>query len=376
MGFVIVGSVMALSLKGTNPGGRDFIEYWAVEQQLVHYGKPYDWQGVLQTEKAVGFDNARPEMWYSPPPALTLAFPLGWMSARTGLLFWLLLQFAILSGVLWVLWAIWGCPRTLLHLCGYLFAPPLLCIQAGQISIFLLAGVTLFLFLHRAHPWMAGASLLPCILKPHLFLPFAVVLTLWVIRKKAFGVLGGFVLAVGAGQLYASAFDRHAWAEYEFMMKHEGMLHEFVGTLSSALRFLIDPGASWLQFVPCAAACVWAGWYFWSRRARWGWMDQGLVLLLVSAVCAPYGWFFDESALLPALLTAVFRAKPSAKSLLPLVVLDGAALVEINASVSVMSRAYLWTTLAWLGWYLYAARFAKTVRNDSGAVVQAAATAP
>ena len=42
-----------------------------------------------------------------------------------------------------------------------------------------------------------------------------------------------------------------------------------------------------------------------------------MLLLLVSVMCRPYGWFFDETVLLPAVMTGVFRAKESGRSLIP-----------------------------------------------------------
>jgi len=99
-------------------------------------------------------------------------------------------------------------------------------------------------------------------------------------------------------------------------------------------------------------------------------MDQGLLLLLVSAMCTPYGWFFDETMLLPAVLAGLYRAVDGRRSVWPLALFAGVSLVEILASVQITSPYYLWTTPAWLAWYLYATgrigASAKSVRNPSG----------
>jgi hypothetical protein len=83
-------------------------------------------------------------------------------------------------------------------------------------------------------------------------------------------------------------------------------------------------------------------------------MEQGLLLMLVAAVAAPYGWFFDESVLLPAVLTALFRARESGRNVAPIAVAIAVGLFEVHQGVNVMSKAYLWSTPAWLAWYLYA----------------------
>lgn len=364
-GFAFIGAMLAINLSHTNPAGKDFIEYWATEQLLVHGANPYDEKGLLTTEQAVGFDRPWPEFWYSPPPNLALALPLGLVSARTGEVLWILFHLALLSASLWVLWAIHGRPDTLLHLLGFLFPPALLCLQAGQISILFLLGVTLFLYLHKSHPFLAGVALLPCALKPHLFLPFAIALLLWVVTRRAYPILMGFFAAIGSSTALIYLLDKNAWAQYADMMKHQDMLQQHIATLSSALRFAVAPDAVWLQFVPCGLACCWAAWYFWSRRARWSWMEQGLLLMLVSAVAAPYGWFFDESVLLPAVLTAFFRARETGRSVLPLAAIVAVALYEMQAGVNVMSKGFLWSTPAWLAWYLYATWKPRVVMEEA-----------
>jgi hypothetical protein len=97
-------------------------------------------------------------------------------------------------------------------------------------------------------------------------------------------------------------------------------------------------------------------------------MEQGLLVLLVSAVCAPYAFFYDESMLLPAVLAGIYCAADSRRSLLPLGLIAGVALVEVFANVQITSPYYLWTPLAWLAWYLYATwnRCMRTTEDQGG----------
>lgn len=363
-GFLFLAAVVTVGLAKTNPGGKDFIEYWAVEQGLVHFAQPYHAATILAIERGAGFRLQRPEFWYSPPPALVLALPLGYLGAKTGLIFWTLFHFACLATSIWMIWRLHGRPNTLLPLFGFLFAPVIVCLEAGQISLLFLLAVVLFLSFYRSRPFLAGIALFPCILKPHFFLPFAIVLLLWIVSRRTYAVLAGFLTAVLAGLVTVVSFDRHILSQYREMMAREGMLNEYVATLSVSMRFLVDRQAVWLQFVPAALACVWATWYFWSRREEWRWMDHGLLVLLVSAMCAPYGWFFDESVLLPAVLTGVLRAKETGRPLWPIAVAAAAALIEAQQEVSVMSPYYLWSTPVWLAWYVYASKPARTPQNS------------
>jgi Glycosyltransferase family 87 len=227
--------------------------------------------------------------------------------------------------------------------------------MAGQCGILLLLGVALFLFLYKDRRFLAGAALLLCALEPHFFAPFGIALLLWcVTTKKGYRILAGFGVALAASCALAYALDPNAWSQYSQMVRTGGALNEVVPKLSAELRLLIDPRAVWIQFAPEAVACVWTVWYFWTRRLAWNWMDHGLVLLLVGALCTPYGFLPDESLLLPAILAGVYRSIELRRPLWPLAVLAGAELLELGMGATIISRYYLWTTPAWLCWYLYA----------------------
>jgi Glycosyltransferase family 87 len=305
----------------------------------------------------------------NPPVAFFLALPLGLVSPKIGLRLWLLVLLACLSISIWVLWLLNGRPDNRYHLLGYAFAPVLVCLMAGQVGIFLLLGVVLFLYFHQSRPFLAGTSLVFCAIKPHLFLPVAIVLLLWSVSRKSYFILAGFVAAFLASCALSFSVDVHAWSQYSEMMRAGGALNEPVPALSVSLRFLIDRNAHWLQFLPESIACAWAIWYFWTRRNRWSWLDHGLVLLLVSAMCTPFGWLTDESMLLPAVLAGLYHAADSRRSLLPLGLMAGAALIEVFAQVPIISPFYLWTTPAWLAWYLYATRYKRMERLGSSAVI-------
>jgi hypothetical protein len=352
-GFCLVASICVVGLSDTSTANRDFIEYWAVGQQLIHGANPYDAAAIMRIERAVGFDGIQPRITFSPPVAFFLVLPLGLVSAKTGLILWLLAIMVSLVASIRMLWTLHGRPNNRLHLLGYLFPPVLVCLLAGQLGIFLLLGIVLFLYFRKSRPFLAGAVLLPCVLKPHLFLPFAIVLLLWAVSRKAYRLLGGFSVTLLASCAFTLYFDIHVWSQYAQMMSESRAL-QLSPALSVAFRILLDRNAVWLQFLPEAAGCTWALWYFWTRRSCWHWMDQGMLLLIVSAACAPYAFFPDEAMLLPAVLAGLYRAEDSNRSLLPFVLFTGAALIEVFTFVPIVSMFYVWTVPAWLAWYLYA----------------------
>lgn len=354
-GVCFVVGVYIVGLSDKNAAERDFISYWVAGQQLVHGANPYDLQAVRRMELAAGREPDEPLLTMrNPPVGLFIALPLGLVSPKTGLILWLLVLLGGLSLCIFMLWILHGRPDNRFHLLGYMFAPAIACLMAAQFGIFLLIGVVFFLYFYLTRPFLAGAALLFCSLKPHLFVPFGLILILWAVSRKTYRILAGFAAALIANCAFAYWLDPNAWSQYSAMMHAGGALQEKVPVLSVSFRFLIDPQAVWLQFVPEAAACVWALWYYWTRRDRWDWRDHGLLLLLVSAMCTPFGWFTDESMLLPAVLAGVYQAAEAKRSFLPLGLFAGVALLEIFTNVQLTSAYFMWTTPAWLAWYLYA----------------------
>jgi len=347
-------ALYSFGLDGKSVCQRDYIEYWAAGKQLVRGANPYDPAAILRLQRAAGLDRNEPKISFSPPVAFFLLVPLSLVSAKTGLILWMLLLLGCFSASIWLLWLINGRPDSRFHLFGYLFAPALACLSFAQIGIFLLLGIVLFLYLHNSRPFLAGAVLLPCVMKPHLFLPCAIALLFWVASRKAYRVLAGFLAALAISCALTTYLDSHVWSQYFQMMNNGVALNIYAPTLCSTARLLFSRNVVWTEFILEAAACCWAPWYFWTRRNRWSWMDHGLLVLLIAAMCAPYGWFFDETMLFPAVLAGVYRAVDSGRSLLPIGLIAGAALIELIAGVYLTTPFYLWTTPAWLIWYLYA----------------------
>ncbi len=353
-GACFVAAVEYASTTSAQTTERDFIQYWVIGRQLVNGVNPYDAPAIFALERSAGLTAPEPRISLSPPIVLWPMLPLGLLGTRAGFVAWSLLLLGCLSVINWLLWRLNNRPDNLLHLFGYAFAPAIVCLMSGQLSIFLLLGIVLFLTWRESHPLLAGAALLPCALKPHLFLVFAVVLLAWIVYRRAFRILFGALAALIASSAVTLCIDSHAWAQYFDMMNHTRILQVFIPTYGEALRFLIDRNATGLQFLPAALGSLCALGYFWTRRDRWQWMDQGLMLLFVSDVCAPYGYFTDECILLPFVLAGLYRAIESGRSWIPLAIINAAALIEVYAQVNIISPWYLWTAPAWLGWYLYA----------------------
>jgi hypothetical protein len=351
-----VYTTLFLSTLSFNPAivaRRDFIVYWATGHQLVQHGNPYDPDALNRIERDAGFRGPGSYYMRNTPWALPLAYPLGYFSPTASALPWSLVMLALLIASVRILWELFGSVGSRLDWLGYCFPPALFCVNLGQTSILLLFGLAVFLRLHKSRPFVAGAALWLCTLKPHLFLPFALILLIWIFVSRSYRILAGGAAAFAVGALITSLIDPAAWSQYTWYMRTSVITREFTPCLGDFLRDRINPSAEWLAFVPAGLGCIWALAYFWPRRHAWDWLEHGCPLLLVSLLVAPFGWIFDQSLALPAILFAVSR-NPSQTMLSILAFIYILIEVHLVSPFGLHSATYLWIAPAWLVWYLLA----------------------
>jgi hypothetical protein len=344
--------VVPLSSSATST--RDYVVFWATGQQLIHHASPYDPAAMDHLERFAGLAAGYGVLYMRNPPwALPLVLPLGLINEQIGALFWSLILLAclILSGRL--MRAIQGNPQNRIHLIAYSFAPSLICLIMGQTTLFALLGLVLFLRFHRTNPFGAGLALWLCSLKPHLFLPFCIVLLAWVLVSKTYKILAGTAVALAASCALTWLLYPLAWSGYFAMMHAPAVVKEFIPCLSVTMRLWLLPNAVWLQYLPTGIACVWALVHYWSRRKAWDWMQDGGILILVSLVVAPYCWPYDQTIAIPALLQRAYATR--SRLMLAILALAGIpVMAALMAGIKITTPFYLFIAPAWLAWYLAA----------------------
>ena len=356
---VLAGVLLAVSIcflgyttSTDSVANRDFIAYWAAGQQLVHGANPYDTNQIFAIQRSAGWQGPPTLIMRNPPSGLFLTLPLGVVCLKTGYLFWSLLIFGAWLGSIHMIWIMNGRPNSPMHFISYFFAPAIACFLAGQTSAFVLLGLTVFLYFHRTRPMFAGAALVLCALKPHLFLPFGTILLVWTVTRRTYRLLSGAAIALAISSALPLIFDPSIYRQYASMARISGVKDAVIPTLSELLRIAIKPDAYWLEFLPAVAGCLWAIWYFRRHRNVWDWRTHGLLLMPVSFLVAPYAWFFDAIILLPSLLYAAYRSRPSALAVLfGLLAIAG---VQLLHGTSAHSTWYVWSGTAWLAWYVWA----------------------
>jgi hypothetical protein len=355
-GFTLIGFFYSM-LVDSVVGARDFVVYWATGQQLAHHANPYDRVALLHIERAAGLpDRYGPMFMRNPPNTLLLAYPLGFLPLKAASVVWPTALCLCLVVSVYILWRMFGKRGGHRHWLGYSFAPALICLINGQAALFSLLGLVVFLRLHRSHPFLAGLSLWLCTTKPHLFLPFGLVMLIWIVVTRSYRLLLGSLVAIALSFAITSHIDPLAWQQYSQMVRTSGIEHEFIPCFSVLVRVWIHPDALWLQYVPAVLACIWAVFYYWRRRTQWNWMTNGSLLMLVSIVAAPYSWLFDQGLAIPALLQGAYFTR-SRNLVILLAILSALVEVAMFCNIWKPSAMYLWTMWAapaWLIWYLLA----------------------
>ena len=349
--------VVPLSSNATST--RDFVVFWATGHQLIHHADPYGPAGIDQWERSAGLAKEHGVLYMRNPPwALPLVLPLGLMNEQIGALFWSLLLLACLVISERNMRALQGAPKNRIHWIAYSFAPSLICLFMGQTALFALLGLVLFLRLHGTRPFAAGFALWLCSLKPHLFLPFFIVLVTWIVVTESYKILMGAAAALTASCALTWLFAPQAWSGYAAMMRAPAVEKQFIPCLSVALRLWLRPDGIWLQYLPISIACAWALLHYWRRRKVWNWLQDGGAFILVSLIAAPYCWPYDQVIALPALLQRAYETR--SRLMLSILALTGIPIMAaLMSNIKITSPFYFFIAPAWLTWYLVAGAHAK-----------------
>ncbi len=352
--------VLALlpSLAPKNISVRDFTSYWIAGHQLVAHHNPYDTAFVLQQERAMGLIGDKPLVMRNPPWSLWFVIPLALLGHSSAWMLWLIVSVILLAAASSLVWKMYGGDSTrrwIPLLISIAFAPTLACLAVGQTAPVVLIGLALLLYLHRRHEFWAGCALALTASKPQIALLFWLAVALWSLEHRRWKLIAGAVSTIAVAIAIAFYFDPHIFRDYRTMLATEPLGAQYVPTLGGWLRNSFRIG--WLQFAPAIAGLVWAASYYAHNHRDWDWKERMPILLLVSIVAAPYGWFFDEVIVLPALIAAAAialqRDRRNARLFfLAFILLNAVALLELVRGVLVVSSYYVWTPWAWLLIYI------------------------
>lgn len=298
---------MTSRMQSTN---RDFVSYWAGARLLAMHQNPYDAHAVLILENGVGNTFDRPLVLRNTPATIFLMAPLGWFNVYTASMCW---EAGMIGSSLFCIWLLQPLIGGRVPLVAFFFAPIVDCFLAGQSTILVLLGIALFIRFEKSRPFWAGAALLLTLLKPHLLLPFWVILLLEIFRRRELRIVWGGLSATAVASLIATILDPHIWTQYVVSVRAEHIENQYFPNIASTLRILAAPGSLWPQLLPAVAGVVIAVWIWFRHRGKWEWPRQGAMIIAGSALVSPYSFLVDQVLFLPAILYCYVRAGVAAR---------------------------------------------------------------
>jgi hypothetical protein len=312
-------------------GSDDFIQYWSAGRLAWSGDNPYDAASMLRIQKRVGLPYDEPKRTWNPPWMLPLDLLIGALPFDLAVPLWLLVDLGLLLASGLLLWRYYA-PGDKRYWIGLilvpLYVPGLVALRVGQISPWLLAGIVGFLVLERAgRDGLAGACLALLLIKPHFTYLFWLVALWWAWRNHRRKVILGWIAALAAASLLATAIAPRVWTQYA-QVSISPPLYWASTTLGAWLRYLFGVDRSWLQFLPTVLGGIGVAVWLWRRRGAWHWQQMASPLLLASAITALYGWTYDQVVLLPVVVDLVSRSR-SAPHSQQVVVLGALFLIEL-----------------------------------------------
>ena len=307
---------------------RDFLEYWAAGAINLRGGNPYDPAELLRWQRLAEPERADAVMMWNRPWSLAVYMPLGALAPRWATLLWIGLQlFAVMLGCE-LLWRTYGGSlrsRWIAQAVGLTFVGTWWTVSFGQNTGLLFLGLAGFAYFRQIdRPAIAGAFAALTALKPHLLAVFGVLLVFdGLLSRKGRVALasGAAVLAVSLGCALLANPD--AIAQYRAALHDPGPdaipLDAWrLPVASYWLRVVLAPTQFWVQFIPCALACLGSAAYRLWRGNNWNGSAELPAVVWFSVLTTPYGgWIFDLAVLLvPVVRAAVWVANRRAAAIL------------------------------------------------------------
>lgn len=343
----------------------DFIEYWTTAKLLLIGGKPYSPADLYESQKALGWAQPEPLLMWNPPWTLSFTMPLGLLDYQSAQFVWFLSHALIIFvGAQW-LWEIYGgSPDKSRYalVASLFFAPVYFVLLLGQIGPLILLGLIAFLASIKSKQWsLAGTSLTFAAIKPHLVYLLWLALFLWTLRtrhwKPAIFLMLTGVMVAGIPLL----LEPQIYSQYVALFSRQDIVRPMdwaTPSLGTAAAELLSVSSLWVRWLPAIGGAIWFLCYWSWYSARWDWLSELPLLVIVSVTTSSFVWTFDLVVLLPAVIqgavwVARCRAKRKRRLLIGTYMALGATALAAKAVV-LDDFWYFWLAPAYLCCYLYA----------------------
>lgn len=299
----------------------DFVSFWSAARLLIDGGNPFSPVDVLELQRTVGLNEAKPLLIWHPPWTLSLLLPFGAIPFQLSQFLWLLMHvFLILfsAQILWQIYCHTASSAFRPWIAAFTLIPTWMVLIIGQMSPFVLLGIVGFLqFERKNQPYLAGASIALMSVKPHLFYLFWIGLILWIWKLRLWRVALGAIAAGLTLAVIPLIIDPSVYQQFIHLYRFPGQstpLNLPAPSLGSLLTLYLPHGNVPIQFLPPLLGSVWFLHYWHENKEQWNWVDQIPLLILVSLTLSAYAWTYDQVILLPAVIYGFAMVKRKNRS--------------------------------------------------------------
>ena len=295
-------------------GTIDFIQYWAAFQQFSNGLNPYDVEAMFEIQNALGRTDPRALMMWNPPWLLTLLYPILSLEFLHSANVWLVANLVMVFLAGFILLNSFNLPnkKLLYSLFPIIFFLPLwYCIWYGQVSVLLMLGICVLFFGLKKESYLAlGIGLMLISIKPHIFYLPLLYTFLFVLKKKEFKKWVHLCWPLGILILTTLAIMPNVFGFWpKAVLSPESSLHlvdvtqwkvaTLIGFIKAIAKDHYGITLIWPMYLVPLLGVVW--FLFFVPKDFKNIEQYFSIVLAVSFITSPYGWFFDFSVLAPVL---------------------------------------------------------------------------
>ena len=333
--------------------GYDFYFIWSAGA-LVHRGlNPYDMELYRAQLAAIGWPATETPLPHPHPiNTVWLYWLLALLPFKVSLVVWSVVSLAI------IVWCAVSVAKTLecrdalslrmIAFAAVLFPPTLGHLIWGQMNVMILAGLVIFARYWRDKSYCrAGVGLSLTLFKPHILIPFFVVLTVWELSHRRIALLAGCGIGL-ALQIAASlvvAPDCLVWYSDAF----DGISSQLLRVCGATVAQQVECACRVMYFKPTllvmgSLVAIWL-----VRRLGYSLESMLCVVVPLSVCVAPYAWMHYFVVLVPCFVWLLGRFGTYVSESRLLYAITGVAAVclplILDAHLQIVWVAFSWAVL-------------------------------
>ena len=309
----ILGIIFALTFHVFNPkaGRNDFLAYWSTTHLFISGENPFDQTALRILQQSIPPEELSQDgnvlnAW-NPPWFILIFSPLGLLPYSSAVSAWVFVNTFLVGLALIITWQMSGGTQNsrgmlVVFVVGYLFGETIAYLAIGQITVLVLLGMVLSIWMvNHQFDWLAGASLLLTIIKPQISFFFFLIFLIWTIQHRRWKIISGLAIA-GLTSLIIFWVVNPNWVnDYINTLGVLSGAYNYTSTVGSFVEAIFHTkifnfsAIFLLFFIKTLLRVV----------EKDGWLTALSLAMLISLPLSPFGFSFDQIVLLPVIVQII-----------------------------------------------------------------------